>query len=51
LQKFSLSLAYITGNPNLEKTATIIQNTLETIGIVIELKPINSSNLARELAE
>ena len=51
LQKFSLSLAYITGNPNIEKTATIIQNTLATIWIIIELKPLSSGILAKELSE
>ena len=51
LQNFSLSLAYITGNPNIEKSASIIQNTLATIGIVIDLKPITSWTLAQELSE
>lgn len=51
LKKFSLNLAYITGNPNLEKSANIIKNTLETFGIFINLAPISSSNLANDLSE
>lgn len=51
LNKFSVTLAYIKGNLNLEKTAGIIKNTLETFGIFVELKPISSSLLATNLAE
>lgn len=51
LKKFWFSLAYITGDQNLEKTAQIIKNSLEAFGIEIELKTISSAKLASELAE
>ena len=51
LQKFSLSLAYIKGNINVEKTANIIKNTIETFGISVVLTPLSSNTLAEDLSQ
>lgn len=51
LEKFSLSLAYITWNINVEKTALIIKNTIETFWISVVLTPLTSGTLADDLSQ
>ena len=44
-----LPLTYISGNPLTEATASIVQSDLETVGIPVELDPVDGAQFVKQL--